>query len=134
MLSKRTKNLGERRYNHRYPISLDVQWRLLLRNVTADSGQGRTVDLSSGGILLETGRSLPVGQKVRLVIAWPALPNKISGAELLVSGRVVRSDGNRNAIRIDQHAFHTLTAAAAAGGGSAIEEPDPFPSEPESNS
>ena len=52
---------GERRSDKRYAIALDVRWRLLRRKKTLDSGQGHTVDLSTGGVLFETGRRLPVG-------------------------------------------------------------------------
>ena len=64
---------GERRSDRRYDISLELRWKVLRRKRTLDSGLGRTVDLSSGGILFETGRKLPVGLKVQLSIAWPVL-------------------------------------------------------------
>ena len=101
---------GERRNDKRYGISLDVRWRLLRRKKTLDSGQGQTVDLSTGGILFHTGRKLPVGLKVQLSIAWPVLLHNSSPLQLTVVGKVVRSDNERTAIEIIQHEFRTLAA------------------------
>src|SRR5579862_1528897 len=94
---------GERRSDRRYDISLEVRWKLLRRKKTLDSGHGQTVDLSSGGILFETGRKLPVGLKVQLSIAWPVLLHNASPLQLTVAGRIVRSDNERAAIEIVQH-------------------------------
>ncbi len=98
---------GERRGDRRYEISLDVRWKVLRRKRALDSGLGHTVDLSSGGILFEAGRKLPVGLKVQLSIAWPVLLHNSSPLQLSVAGRVVRSDNQRTAIEIIQHEFRT---------------------------
>ncbi len=116
---------GERRSDRRYDIALDVRWKLLRRNKTTlllrrrktlESSHGRTVDLSSGGILFETGRKLPVGLKVQLSIAWPVPLHAASQVQLMVAGRVVRSDSQRAAIRIVQHEFHTLGVSVEQRG------------------
>ncbi len=107
---------GERRSQKRYSISLEVRWRLVHRNKTLNSGQGRTVDLSTGGILLETGCKLPVGLKVRLSIAWPVLLHNTSPLQLSVTGRVVRSDQTRAGIQIEQKEFRTLGGWAERQG------------------
>lgn len=99
---------GERRSDKRYAIALDVRWRLLRRKKTLDSGQGHTVDLSTGGVLFETGRRLPVGLKVQLSISWPVLLHNSAPLQLTVLGKVVRSDNERTAIEIAQHEFRTV--------------------------
>lgn len=102
---------GERREDKRYAISLDVRWRLLRRKKTLDSGQGQTIDLSTGGILFETGRKLPVGLKVQLSISWPVLLHNSSPLQLTVIGRIVRSDHEKAAIQVIQHEFRTVATA-----------------------
>jgi c-di-GMP-binding flagellar brake protein YcgR len=108
---------GERRQDKRYLIPLDVRWKLLRRKKTLDSGQGQTVDLSTGGILFHTGRKLPVGLKMQLSIAWPVLLHNSSPLQLTVLGRVVRSDAERTAVEIIQHEFRTVGASPDNGGG-----------------
>ena len=103
---------GERRSDRRYEIPLEVRWKVLRRKRTLDSGIGTTVDLSSGGILFDAGRKLPVGLKVQLSISWPVLLHNASPLQLTVAGRVVRSDGQRAAIEIIQHEFRTMGISA----------------------
>src|SRR5512143_1587303 len=57
---------GDRRYDRRYGITLEVRWKLVRRRKVLESGVGTTVDLSSGGILFDAGRPLPVGLNVEL--------------------------------------------------------------------
>jgi len=99
---------GERRGDRRYEIALELRWKVLRRKRTLDSGIGRTVDISSGGILFEAGRKIPVGLKVQVSISWPVLLHNSSPLQLTVAGRVVRSDNQRAAIEIIQHEFRTL--------------------------
>lgn len=105
---------GERRSDRRYEISLELRWKVLRRKRTLDAGMGRTVDISSGGILFETGRKLPIGLKVQVSIAWPVLLHNSSPLQLTVAGRVVRSDNERAAIEIIQHEFRTLGVSPEA--------------------
>jgi hypothetical protein len=117
---------GERRSDTRYDISLETRWKLLRRKKTLDSGQGQTVDLSSGGILFETGRKLPVGLKVQLSISWPVLLHNASPLQLSVSGRIVRSDNQRAAIQIIQHEFRTLGVSNEPRGAVSASARAPF--------
>src|SRR5215831_6278920 len=84
---------GERRVDRRYDIGLDLRWKLVKRRKVLDHGTGRTIDLSSGGILFESGRLLPVGLNVELSISWPALLHNVAPMQLVVSGRIVRVNG-----------------------------------------
>jgi PilZ domain len=101
---------GDRRSKRRYEIGLKVRWNLMHRNKLLDCGTGRTVNLSSGGILFETGRNLPVGLKVYLSISWPVLLHNAARLQLRVEGRVVRSESNRIAIQTVQREFRTAGA------------------------
>jgi len=99
---------GDRRSDRRYQIQLDLRWKALRRRKVQDAGVGRTIDLSSGGVLFEAGRQLPVGLNVELSVAWPVLLQHIAPMQLAISGRIVRSDGPRTAVRITQHEFRTM--------------------------
>ncbi len=123
---------GDRRENRRYELVLELKWKLVRRRKVLESGSGRTLDLSSGGVLFEAGRPLPVGLQVEMSIAWPALLHNVAPMQLVVSGRVVRTDGARAAIQMVQHEFRTAGASVSeirpggSPGGQARHAPSPF--------
>jgi hypothetical protein len=98
---------GDRRYDRGYESALELRWTLVRRRKVLDTGVGATLDLSSGGILFDAGRTLPVGLSVELAISWPALLHNVAPMQLAVSGRIVRTHGSRIAISMSQHEFRT---------------------------
>ena len=80
----------ERRGSRRFPIQVNLTFKLRYKGRVITSGNGRTVDLSSRGARILADQSLPNGGKVELCIAWPAvLPDGVA-LNLFVSGHVVR--------------------------------------------
>jgi hypothetical protein len=98
---------GDRRADRRYPIELTLKYKLIRRKRILETGVGRTLDLSSGGIHFETDHPLPVGLNVELSIEWPVLLHNVAPMRLQASGRIVRAAGNRSAIETVQHEFRT---------------------------
>ncbi|SPE24289.1 Type IV pilus assembly PilZ [Candidatus Sulfopaludibacter sp. SbA3] len=98
---------GDRRHDRRYDIHLELRWKLIRRKRVLDTGTGRTLDLSSGGILFETDRQLPQGLNVELSLAWPVMLHNVAPLQLVIAGRIVRSAGQRTAIQMVQHEFRT---------------------------
>jgi hypothetical protein len=98
---------GDRRRDRRYEIRLDLRWKLIRRRRVLDSGTGRTLDLSSGGMFIDTGRNLPEGLNLELSIDWPVLLHNVAPLKLVVTGRIVRVSGSCVAIRSTQHEFRT---------------------------
>jgi len=103
---------GERRLGRRYGIALELRWKLVRRRRVLESGTGTTLDLSSGGILFDGGRPLPVGLNVELSIAWPALLHDVAPMQLVVTGRIVRTHGTRTGIHMTGHEFRTIGGSA----------------------
>jgi hypothetical protein len=99
---------GDRRFDRRYQLQLEVRWKLIRRRKVQDTGVGRTIDLSSGGILFDAARPLPVGLNVELAISWPVLLHNVAPMQLVASGRIVRSIGSYAAIQLTQHEFRTV--------------------------
>src|SRR5664279_235093 len=99
---------GERRQDRRYHLQLELKWKLIRRRRVLDTGTGQTVDVSSGGILFDAGRHLPEGLNVELSIAWPVLLHNVAPMKLVATGKIVRGDGHRVAIRTMQHEFRTV--------------------------
>jgi hypothetical protein len=98
---------GDRRADKRYEIHLDLRWKLVRRRRVLETGGGYTVDLSSGGILFEAGRQLPVGFHLEISISWPIMLHSVSPLQLVVKAKIVRSQDTRTAVRIQQHEFRT---------------------------
>lgn len=98
---------GDRRRDRRYELELDLRWKLIRRRRLLESGEGRTLDVSSGGILFDAGRPLPTGLNVELSLAWPVMLHSVAPLQLLVYGKIVRSDGRHTAVRMVQHEFRT---------------------------
>src|SRR5689334_576094 len=111
---------GDRRLRRRYDIDLRVQYKVMRRDHVAQTGSGKTVNLSGAGIACEFDQALKPGSAVELAIAWPALLNSNCPLKLVVTGRVIRSEDGLIAVRMDKYEFRTQglkTMHAFAGMG-----------------
>jgi len=115
----------ERRASRRYAVSAEVRYLIVSRR-TPIAGTGRTVDLSSGGALIQAADRLPNGAKVKLSIAWPARLNGRIALSLEVAGRIARVDGLLVGVVFDHHDFRTrglryeVAQEATEGGVAAV--------------
>lgn len=91
-------------------IERDVQYRILNRGQVDAQAQGRTVNISSSGVLFTTEHVLIPGRRVEVAIDWPAQLNGKCALKLVARGRVVRFEGDRAALEIMQHEFRTRGA------------------------
>ena len=110
--------LPERRGTSRFPVREDVRYRIVQSRAANVSGIGTTLNIGSGGILFTTEEKLPVGRTVELSVNWPARLDGICPLQFVATGRVVRSDGQKAAVRIERYEFKTRSVnglAAAAG-------------------
>ncbi|HWZ30559.1 MAG TPA: PilZ domain-containing protein [Bryobacteraceae bacterium] len=97
----------DRRSSERMSIERDVQYRSLSRGQVDAEAQGKTLNISSSGILFTTQHLLSPGRRVEIAIDWPAELDNKCALRLIARGRVVRFDGDRAAIEILQHEFRT---------------------------
>jgi hypothetical protein len=107
---------GNRRKDRRYEINLRAKWKLIRRRRVLDAGEGSTLDLSSGGLLLNVGRKLPTGLNVEVSITWPVLLHGKARLQLVAVGRIVRASGHHVAVRSVQHEFRTVGRTETANG------------------
>jgi len=113
---------GDRRTDRRYDLNLELRWKLIRRRRILETGTGQIIDFSSGGVLFDAGRAMPVGLNVELAIAWPVLLHNTAQLQLVASGRIVRSLGSRTAIQMTQHEFRTV---GISGGRRNAQSPRP---------
>ena len=121
---------GDQRAKDRYPITLELQYKVLDRGRVERVGIGRTVNISSNGVLFETDQSLPTGGTVELAMKWPFLLRGICGMKLVVRGRIVRSHANTTttAVRAESHEFRTAGFRAPRDESSMVQQAaNPFP-------
>jgi hypothetical protein len=97
----------DRRGSIRFPLNLEVQYRVLGHRGPAENGSGRTSDISISGLSFTAERPLSIGQRLELSIEWPVLLDGGVQLQLVTSGVVVRSDGAVIALRIGRPEFKT---------------------------
>jgi PilZ domain-containing protein len=107
----------DRRVNGRYPITLELQYKLLNKGRVEYLGIGRTLNISSGGVLLATDQLLPPAGFIELAIQWPFLLREVCSLKLVMRGRIVRCDTNCKviAVKADHHEFRTAGVCSPKG-------------------
>ncbi len=104
--------MSERRGSDRFPIEQDVKYRVLSRRLGDEAGRGKTLNISSSGILFSTEADLQPGKQVEVSVAWPAQLNNKTPLKLVARGRVVRVEANRAALEIHHYEFRTQATQA----------------------
>ncbi len=104
----------DRRESNRFPLSENVQYRVINNRSDKAAGYGRTLDMSSSGIYFTTESPLNPGRTVEIAIDWPARLDGICPLRFVAVGRVVRAEPRRAALRIERYEFRTRRSAAIA--------------------
>jgi hypothetical protein len=104
----------DRRGNSRFPLQEDLQYKVLHRAVIKSAGVGKTLNIASGGILFTTQERLPLGRTVELSVNWPARLGGTCPLKFVATGRVVRSEADKAAVRIERYEFRTRGSATLA--------------------
>jgi PilZ domain len=102
---------AERRHSDRFPIEREVRYRVLNKRGGEETGDGRTVNISSSGVLFTTKHMLLPGRRLELSISWPAQLDNKCALRLVARGRVIRFEPGRTAIEIQQYEFRTQASA-----------------------
>jgi hypothetical protein len=101
------KNDRERRIKRRFTIDQEVKYKMLYGQRIAETGVGRTMNISSGGVWFTTENMLTSGMPVELSMNWPVLLNDICPMKLMIYGCVVRSNEKGAAVAIERYEFRT---------------------------
>ena len=98
---------SDQRLRGRYPIALELQYKLLNKGRVERLGVGQTLNISSGGVLFEAAGLLPSSGPVELAISWPFLLDGAVKLKLVMSGHIVRNDAKAIAVKVEHHEFRT---------------------------
>jgi hypothetical protein len=97
----------ERRRSSRFPIEREVRYKTLNQRAEILAGNGRTLNISSSGVLFTSDHDLPVGTRLEVSISWPAQLNEKCLLNLVARGRVIRHSKGQLALQIQQYEFRT---------------------------
>src|ERR1041385_6925369 len=97
----------ERRTKRRFQIEQDVRYKMLYGQRIAETGVGRTMNISSGGVWFSTENLLTAGMPVELSMNWPVLLNDSCPMKLMIYGCVIRSNDKGAAVAIERYEFRT---------------------------
>ncbi len=102
-----TDTTTDRRSSDRFSIEREVRYKVLNKKNAEESGVGRTINMSSTGVLFTTDQMLLPGRRIEISISWPAQLNSKCALRLVARGRVVRFDDGKAAMEIQQYEFKT---------------------------
>jgi hypothetical protein len=107
----------ERRANPRYDVELEFDlFHLWGDNHLVWAGSGRTLNWNRNSILISYNKPLTAGSSVEMVVRWA------SGVELVVVGRVLKSETRGTVVRIVRRRFRSQAESAAAAGSGSSEQ------------
>lgn len=105
---------NNRRHSDRFPIERELRYKVVSKRSGEETGEGKTLNISSGGVYFTTEHLLVPGKRLELSISWPAQLNEKCALKLVASGRVVRFSEGRVALEILHYEFRTQSAPASA--------------------
>jgi hypothetical protein len=116
LMSEMEPSHPDRRSSDRFPIEREVRYKMLDGKTVLHSGCGKTVDMSSSGVLFTTEQPLATGNRLELSVNWPAQLDNSCPLKLVALGRVVRTDDGKAAIAIEKYEFRTQGSKTFAAG------------------
>jgi hypothetical protein len=100
-------NDTERRKSSRFPIERELRYKTLNQRSEILAGNGKTLNISSSGVLFTSDHDLPVGTRLEVSISWPAQLNEKCLLNLVARGRITRHMKGQLALQIQQYEFRT---------------------------
>ena len=96
---------ADRRQHRRYPLHLEGEYWLSRKAGIKNHGFGRTLDISSGGVLFEADDPWPFQGDVELLLEWPAVLEEVYPLKLRIRGTIVRTQGRSIAVDLRHYEF-----------------------------
>lgn len=98
-------HIAERRAKVRYPIELDARF---LPSKNGAYNTGRTVNISSSGLLISSASVVRDGTPLHIMIQWPFTLDGRIPLQLVATGAVVRSTPSLFAVAVRSYQFRTM--------------------------
>ena len=107
-----TSQPNDRRRRKRYTLRFELEYRVFAKGHSIIAGKTKTVNLSTGGILLAETDGVVTGQLAELSILWQIGIRAQPKRTLEILGRVLRVDDGGTAVRILRYGFRGATSPA----------------------
>ena len=98
---------ANRRLHQRYPIELDLRYKLIHGRQVLNGGVGKTHDISTKGVFFSADQALPSGLDVELSMDWPLRLGALCQLQVKIAGKVLRSGEHGTAVQITHYEFRT---------------------------
>ncbi|MBI1898728.1 MAG: PilZ domain-containing protein [Acidobacteria bacterium] len=106
----------ERRGALRFPVEREVRFRTVGKRAGI-AGKGKTLNISSTGILFTTDQILLPGVRVEVFVDWPVELDQSCPLQLVATGRVVRIEqAGRVAVDVIKSEFRTRKRESTING------------------
>ena len=112
----RAYSARERRLAIRFPIEMELNYRVGVKSGTWTPG--RTINISSSGILILSDTTPVCGSKVDVALTWPRKLDGRVPLRLVVQGRVVRAEEGQAAVTFQRFEFRTAGVGTFCEGAS----------------
>jgi hypothetical protein len=103
---------SERRASSRFPIERELRYKTLSQRAETVNGVGKTLNISSSGVLFTSVHDLPIGTRLEVSISWPAQLNERCLLNLVARGRITRQEQGQLALQIQQYEFRTQSLSS----------------------
>lgn len=104
----------ERRRSSRFPIEREIRYKTLNQRTELLTGIGKTLNISSSGVLFTSEHDMALGTRLEVSISWPAQLNDKCLLNLVARGRISRHAKGQLALQIQQYEFRTQSLPGAA--------------------
>ena len=98
---------ANRRLHQRYPIELDLRYKLIHGRQVLNGGVGKTHDISTKGVFFSADQALPSGLNIELSMDWPVRLGGLCDLQVKIAGKVLRSGERGTAVQITHCEFRT---------------------------
>ena len=112
----------DRRSHRRYPVELDLRYKLIYGRRVLNGGLGKTRDISTKGVFFRADQALPRGRDIELSMDWPLRLGGLCPLQVKIAGKVLRSDESGTAVQIRHYEFRTRGIPAVSARESAREK------------
>ena len=95
-----------------FPFEQFARYRVLSGEMAGQTGEGRTLCMSSSSVSFTAERTLRDGAVIELSVDWPVLLNDSCPIKLVVCGRLEAGAPGTYAISVERHEFRTRATRA----------------------
>lgn len=119
MQSLRLGDEPERRLRTRFPIALAARYTIHGR-LEKTEGTGKTVNISSHGVLMTSAHEVSPGTSISVVIDWPIVIDNSCPLALHILGTVIRCGHGFVSVRFSTRELRTRPKPADRAGRQAV--------------